>query len=306
MRTVPFALVLTLLLASFPIPSLAVDGVIEINQTKALAGGVTPTDTAGFPVTLDASGSYVLTSDLDLSVAPTPENATGIQLNASNITLDLNGFSILGTTSCTGSTISCTPTGSGTGIISGSSTHSIRIFNGTVKGVGSTGISLGGDDNLIQDMQIVSNGGNGIFLHTGIVESCATRDNQFSGMVTNDFAVFRNNYAFNNGANGIGLPGRGVVIGNVSKENDGDGINTYSSTIKNNTSSLNSGDGIEVNGSANVIDNTVGNNTGYGIRATASRNAYKGNNIGYNTAGTVTGDLTETGSNLCNGSTTCP
>lgn len=30
----------------------AVDGVIDINQARALAGGVTPGDTAGFPVTI--------------------------------------------------------------------------------------------------------------------------------------------------------------------------------------------------------------------------------------------------------------
>ena len=47
-----------------PAPALAVDGVIEINQARALAGGVTPGDTAGFPVSLNDSGSYRLTSDL--------------------------------------------------------------------------------------------------------------------------------------------------------------------------------------------------------------------------------------------------
>ena len=39
----------------------AVDGVIEINQHRALAGGVTAGDTAGFPVTLSQRGSYRLT-----------------------------------------------------------------------------------------------------------------------------------------------------------------------------------------------------------------------------------------------------
>ncbi len=41
-----------------------VDGVIEINQPRALAGGVTATDGAGFPVTLDHPGSYRLTGNL--------------------------------------------------------------------------------------------------------------------------------------------------------------------------------------------------------------------------------------------------
>ena len=42
----------------------AVDGVIEINQARALAGGVLGDairDPPGFPVTIDRSGSYRLT-----------------------------------------------------------------------------------------------------------------------------------------------------------------------------------------------------------------------------------------------------
>ena len=49
-------------------PALAVDGVIEINQARAMAGGITAGDNPGFPVNLTESGSYRLTSDL--TVAP--------------------------------------------------------------------------------------------------------------------------------------------------------------------------------------------------------------------------------------------
>ena len=48
---------MTLLLAlllGVPVAN-AVDGVIEINATRATAGGVTPSDLPGFPVTLDQS-----------------------------------------------------------------------------------------------------------------------------------------------------------------------------------------------------------------------------------------------------------
>jgi hypothetical protein len=53
-----------LLAALLPLPALGIDGLVEINQAKALAGGVTASDAPGFPVTLDAQGSYVLTSNL--------------------------------------------------------------------------------------------------------------------------------------------------------------------------------------------------------------------------------------------------
>ena len=58
-------------------PARAVDGVIEINQARALAGGVTPGDAAGFPVTITASGSYRLTGNLTVD-----ENTTAISVTA--------------------------------------------------------------------------------------------------------------------------------------------------------------------------------------------------------------------------------
>src|SRR5438046_162421 len=41
--------------------SYASDGVVEINQARALAGGVTRGDAPGFPVTISQPGSYRLT-----------------------------------------------------------------------------------------------------------------------------------------------------------------------------------------------------------------------------------------------------
>ena len=52
-------------------PAAAVDGLILIDQNKALAGNVTPGDTAGFPVSITRSGSYRLTSDLIVPDADT-------------------------------------------------------------------------------------------------------------------------------------------------------------------------------------------------------------------------------------------
>jgi hypothetical protein len=65
-RSLRVSFVLLLGLASTAL--VASDGRIEINQAKALAGGVTPGDTPGFPVSITVGGSYVLTSDLDVTV----------------------------------------------------------------------------------------------------------------------------------------------------------------------------------------------------------------------------------------------
>src|SRR5260370_1213800 len=67
------------------------DGVILIDQHRALAGNITPGDAPGFPVTISASGSYRLASNLTV-----PTGLTGILIKANHVTLDLNGFIIRG------------------------------------------------------------------------------------------------------------------------------------------------------------------------------------------------------------------
>ena len=53
------AALLVTLLAAAPAAH-AVDGVVLIDQSRALAGNVTPGDTAGFPITISQPGSYRL------------------------------------------------------------------------------------------------------------------------------------------------------------------------------------------------------------------------------------------------------
>ncbi len=75
--------------------AMASEGVIEINQAAALAGGITPSDTPGFPVTLDQPGSYRLTGDLDfITTDEDPFGISGIVITAEDVSLDLGGFSV--------------------------------------------------------------------------------------------------------------------------------------------------------------------------------------------------------------------
>src|SRR5271154_6656573 len=80
------------LLVAIPGSLYAVDGVVLINQSSALQGGVTPGDAPGFPVTISQPGSYRLSSNL---VVP-DSNTNAIEITAEFVTLDLNGFSIVG------------------------------------------------------------------------------------------------------------------------------------------------------------------------------------------------------------------
>src|SRR4051794_34078108 len=67
-------------------------GVILIDQQHAQVSGIGPGDGSGFPVTISQPGSYKLTSNLTVA-SPT---SNGIVIQADNVTLDLNGFSISG------------------------------------------------------------------------------------------------------------------------------------------------------------------------------------------------------------------
>jgi hypothetical protein len=87
----------------------AVDGTIEINQTAALRGGITTSDAAGFPVTIDAPGSYRLTGNLTVP----NQNTDAIVVDADDVTIDLGGFTIRGAAACSGSTGSVSCSGSG-------------------------------------------------------------------------------------------------------------------------------------------------------------------------------------------------
>jgi hypothetical protein len=80
-------------IASLVLAATAQAQVVNIDQAKAMAGGVTPGDAPGFPITISQPGSYRLTGDLSV----TDPAVHGIEINAAgSVTLDLGGFTIRG------------------------------------------------------------------------------------------------------------------------------------------------------------------------------------------------------------------
>ena len=71
-------------MALVPFYAFAVDGVVLINQSTVNATG-------GFPYIISVSGSYKLSGNLVV-----PVGLKGIDITASSVTLDLNGFNITG------------------------------------------------------------------------------------------------------------------------------------------------------------------------------------------------------------------
>lgn len=173
-------------------PAHAVDGVIEINQAKALAGGVTPSDGPGFPVLiLDTTGSFRLTGNLTVPDAETTAIRVSTFSGPVEVTIDLNGFSILGPVECerVDTETVCSGSGAGSGIDVGSMNVSLTVTNGSIRGMGSHGIAatFSGGRTRIDRVTAVSNAGSGIsVLLSQITDSRAELNGQDGVSATED------------------------------------------------------------------------------------------------------------------------
>ena len=102
------------------------------------------------PVKIKKSGSYFLTESLKPG---TNRDGIDVDVSAPNVTIDLNGFSIIGNGK-----------GSGVGINAAAAT-SVTVENGGISSMGGTAILLGGQG-VARNIQAVGNsaggGGNGI------------------------------------------------------------------------------------------------------------------------------------------------
>jgi hypothetical protein len=196
-----FSMLCAVLGATAPAPALAVDGVIEINQARALAGSVTPGDSAGFPVLITQPGSYRLTGNLVLS----DPNPGAISITVSNVTIDLGGFAILGSNLFSiGFGCTAPASGLGWGIGADASSRGVSVRNGTVRGMGATGIYLLGPGARVERVLAEHNCGEGVQLGTSalIVDSQAL-SNEFSGFNVGAASRLEGALAEGNGFSGI-------------------------------------------------------------------------------------------------------
>ncbi|MFN7993371.1 MAG: right-handed parallel beta-helix repeat-containing protein [Bryobacteraceae bacterium] len=244
----------------------AATGVILIDQGAAMAGNVTPGDAPGFPVTISQPGSYRLTGNLTVP----DENTTAILITANSVTLDLDGFTVSGPVTCTGSPITCSAGGSGIGIqANGTQTvglSAVRIRNGSVHGMGNNGVQLTGTGTSVEKVTAYGNSAGGIAATT-VIDSEAVQNGSFGFLATS----VRNSTSSQNGGDGIILNGQGgVASSNLSSFNAGYGIWAPYGTIMGNSVFLNSQSGILVHCPASIIANTVVSSNADNVRTNGS------------------------------------
>lgn len=282
----------------------AVDGVLEINHACANGLGCFGGDSANYPVTIDGSAgrSYRLTSDLIIPAG----NASGIEINTSSISIDLNGFEIVGL-GCEGATTDCTPlTRTGSGVRADSTYKGISVGNGSVTGMG-LGINLSGDQSVVKDMRVRWNRLDGIIVGASAqINHNSVYQNGRNGIVAGVGAIIIGNIAFlNGGLNGIAAGFNSIISDNSSYSNVARGFFAgRGSTVRGNAAYDNGTDGFVTQAGCLVQGNSARGNTGLGMSLfTAS--GYRENVITDNDGGTVSNGI-DLGNNVCGTNTTCP
>jgi parallel beta-helix repeat protein len=231
------------------------------------------TEITKLPWTITTQGSYIINQNLKA-------NWHGIKVQANNVTIDLNGYSIAGNNASGGYGV----------YMSGCS--NVEIRNGTIRNFGSHGIyeeSSSGNSHRVISVRVMNNKGYGIFLYgsnhmvkdcnasnnvgTGIYadsSSCAVSGNTVYsnawGIFAGNGSMVSGNTAYDNIGHGIYATNGCTVSGNTAHGNGEDGIYaTNGCTVSGNTAHGNGEDGIFVDSGSTVKNNTAYSNQHFGI-----------------------------------------
>jgi len=174
-------------------------------------------------------------------------------VNSSNITIDLNGFAIVGQ-------------GTGKGITAHSAIQGVTVRNGTVRGF-AVGVSLGGSGNLVENVRVENNTDTGMFLGaSSIANRLVVQGNWRNGVILSTAGTIKDSSVRANGnaPDSIGLsagPGS-TVTGNTLWANTGTGLfGSIGGTVIGNTVTDTLGTGISVICPSNLQQNTAVSNT---------------------------------------------
>jgi hypothetical protein len=156
------------------------------------------------PVTISKPGSYILGSNLRVS-DPTVD---AIRVAASDVTIDLNGFTIIGPP--------LGPTSNGSAIENVGGQSNVVVRNGSIRGFFESVAACihlgGGHGNRVEDVRVHQCGGIAIYVD-GVVTRCAVTDSA-SGIGVGSGSVAADNTLFNiegSGVHTVGTSG-GITI----------------------------------------------------------------------------------------------
>ena len=178
-------------------------GRLEINQALINANG-------GFPYSVAIPGSYVLTSDLS-----PPAATPALLVAAAGVNIDLNGFRIHGSATCTPN--QCQSTGAGGAILAAAvpASAGVRgsVRNGEISGIDGPAVVLR-DEARIEDLSVSNVTGDGIQVGSnGMVRGNRVTGVGGAALLLGAGTAYSQNVLANAG---LGIPGAPTVQGGVS------------------------------------------------------------------------------------------
>ncbi len=201
-------------------------------------------------------GSYYLTGNIT-AVA----NKHGIEIAASGVTIDLNGFDMVGIPAMG-------PFDAITATVSNS--NSISISNGSVRNWGGDGIDLGTittRNSFVSDVRASNNSASGIRISTGSsINRCTANQNGSDGLWASLNNTISASTAHQNAGNGI-VSGFASVVSNCSSINNTVNglVASNGSVVTNSTFSDNTIHGVVIASNCIVTNCHIGGNSNFGI-----------------------------------------
>lgn len=258
---------------------------------KSLAQVEPRTPLSTLPVTLSNAGSYYFTTNLSgLS------GAHGVTVSASDVTLDLNGFSLIGVA------------GALTGVTSTAPALALTVRNGTIRNWPGGAVGVAGADARLEGLNIYSNGGafavvagaqarvrdctvaqnaaGASVAQGGTVSGCVVRHNAGVGLQTGEGSSVGKCIVMGNGGHGIVLGNAGSLADCLIRTNGQNGVVVLTNaSVTRSSISLNQSNGVHLTTGGRVTDSQIFSNRVDGIRATL-RCTITGNALDFNgTAG---------------------
>jgi len=212
---------------------------------------------AGNLYRITAPGSYYLTGPITGVAAK-----NGISIEASDVTIDLRGFSVTGVP------------GSFDGVRFTDGHSRLTLRNGTITGWGGDGVNeFAGEgmaiEGIYEDLHLAANGGSGMSLGDKCtVRACKFSDNSNYGLSANGRAAISLCTANDNGVGGIYF-GSGSVLDSVSANNGDTGFECYDepALMKDCVAFDNGSAGFRSSGGTKIGNCIARNNSGAGIDA---------------------------------------
>ncbi|MEM7166738.1 MAG: hypothetical protein AAF581_14825 [Planctomycetota bacterium] len=177
---------------------------------------------------ITSAGSYYLSGNVQGAAG-----FHGIEIAANNVTLDLNGYRLLGVA------------GSLSGIASSGQRIQVTVSNGTIRDWDAHGVFLDGASLRVEDVMATGCGGWGINLVTfgHAVVDCQARDN--GGLIAS--------------TGGIRVDGDGLVSGCISQGNTGTGFQTGTKSLVVDCLSTSQTTGVTAGTNSLLRGNMIGN-----------------------------------------------